>query len=155
MGGQYCVGGFAWVWPDYLDGLQNIYNRPFPNKMGVAYPGFNAFYAEGGWGDIPWKIPVDPSTFQATLDLAAEKTDIIQLVTWNDYGEGTIIEPTLEFEYSYLEILQRKTGAPYTVDDLRHLTDIFNSRVKYANDPKMSKELEQHHYEFVRGVRRH
>ena len=154
MGGSYCEGGYAWVWPDYLDGLQNIYSKPFPIMMGTAYPGFNAFYSQGGWGDIPWKIPVEPATFQATLDLALEKTDLVQLVTWNDYGEGTIIEPTFEFEYAYLEILQKATGVPYNVDDLKALTDIYNSRVKYAHDPIMSEKLRQKHLDYVKGVTR-
>jgi hypothetical protein len=51
--------------------------------------------------------------------------DIIQLVTWNDYGEGTMIEPTHEFGYTFLEVVQQarvqEQGAafPFTPDDLR------------------------------------
>ena len=42
--GNSAKGGFAWVWPDYLDGLKRIYSKNVPVKFGVAYPGFNAFY---------------------------------------------------------------------------------------------------------------
>jgi hypothetical protein len=31
---------------------------------------------------------------------------VVQLVTWNDYGEGTVIEPTHEFGYRFLEIIR-------------------------------------------------
>lgn len=118
--------------------------------MGVAYPGFNAFYAEGGWGDIPWKIPVDPSTFRATLDLALDRTDFVQVATWNDYGEGTIIEPTVEFQTAYLDIIQEKTKVPHTPEDFKYLTDLYHKRVKYANDTKMSEELTKQHYDFIK-----
>ena len=43
-------------------------------------------------------------TFDAAL---AANASIIQLVTWNDYGEGTIIEPTAETGYQALEIVQQ------------------------------------------------
>ncbi len=49
----------------------------------------------------------------------------IQLVTWNDYGEGTMIEPTHEFGYTFLEIVQQARrkelgqAFTFTADDLR------------------------------------
>ena len=60
-----------------------------------------------------------------TLARAGENASLIQIVTWNDYGEGTIIEPTIEFGYRYLEALQnyRRKQAdktfPYSAEDLR------------------------------------
>jgi len=151
-GGSSCKGGFAWVWPDYLGGLRNIYNKNFQVKFGVAYPGFNAFYSQGGWGDIPWKIDVSPSTFEATLDLAFQHTEHVQVATWNDYGEGTIIEPTVEFKYNYLTILQKKLGVNHNQADLENLTKIYQGRVLYANDTVRSKELERQHFELVHKV---
>ena len=51
--------------------------------------------------------PAGGETFRHTLERAiAVNPEIIQLVTWNDYGEGTIIEPTEEFGYERLEIVQ-------------------------------------------------
>ena len=50
-------------------------------------------------------------------------SELIQIATWNDYGEGTIIEPTEEFAYRYLESLQRRFAADkkftYTQWDFR------------------------------------
>jgi hypothetical protein len=63
-------------------------------KMGVVYPGFHDFYKEGGWGDSYFFIDHQgTNTFKATLELAlASSAGYIQAATWNDYGEGTIIE---------------------------------------------------------------
>jgi len=50
---------------------------------------------------------------------------LVQLVTWNDYGEGTMIEPTHEFGYTFLEVIQRARrdelgeAFRFTADDLR------------------------------------
>jgi hypothetical protein len=49
----------------------------------------------------------------------------VQLVTWNDYGEGTVIEPTHEDGYAALEAVQdarRKElgdAFTFTAEDLR------------------------------------
>ena len=32
---------------------------------------------------------------------------LIQIATWNDWGEGTVIEPSVEFGYRDLEVIQR------------------------------------------------
>ena len=55
---------------------------------------------------------------------AAFKPAIIQIVTWNDYGEGTIIEPTVERGYKELEYIQDRVrkwnpGFPFTKEDMR------------------------------------
>ena len=35
------------------------------------------------------------------------KAAIVQVATWNDWGEGTVIEPSREFGYRDLEMLQK------------------------------------------------
>ncbi|CAG2123160.1 unnamed protein product, partial [Medioppia subpectinata] len=99
--GGMSQGEFAWPAQDFIGGLNNFYNKG-GLKVGCAYSGFNSFYKEGGWGDFPWSIPVNTNNFQQTLDLALQHTDVVQVATWNDYGEGTQIEPTLEFQYQFL-----------------------------------------------------
>jgi hypothetical protein len=76
--------------------------------VGSAFPAFHDIYAQAGvrasYGSIAHR---DGATFRETLALALENNaQIVQLVTWNDYGEGTIIEPTEESGYQYLEIVQ-------------------------------------------------
>jgi hypothetical protein len=60
----------------------------------VAYPGFHAFYGEGGWPGPMFYIEYGVETFTRTWEMALNNTEIIQICTWNDYGEGTVIEPT-------------------------------------------------------------
>jgi hypothetical protein len=33
------------------------------------------------------------------------KPSIIQIATWNDWGEGTVVEPSREFGYRDLELV--------------------------------------------------
>ena len=72
---------------------------------------------------------------QQTLEVAMKGPwPIIQLVTWNDYGEGTMIEPTVEFGYTFLEAVQdarRQEAGPafrYTPDDLKLPARLFALR---------------------------
>ena len=97
-----------------------------PHPMASAFAGFHDIYAEAGVGEsYGYLDPQGGITLQSTLELARDSgAPMIQLVTWNDYGEGTMIEPTCEFGTSYLEIVQsfrRSLDAnfPYTAADLR------------------------------------
>ena len=59
---------------------------------------------------------------------------MILLVTWNDYGEGTMIGPTYEFGYLFLEIIQEaRRHEPgqtfrFTAADLRLPARLFQLR---------------------------
>jgi len=61
---------------------------------------------------------------------------LIQLVTWNDYGEGTMIEPTHEFGYTFLEIIQQARrkelgqAFTFTAEDLRLPSHLYALRKK-------------------------
>jgi hypothetical protein len=74
-----------------------------------VFPGFHDIYQEAGVGpSYGYLDSQDGKTFEYTFQKALErKPDIIQIVTWNDYGEGTNIEPTLEYSMQYLEMIQR------------------------------------------------
>mgnify|MGYP000368181993 CR=1 FL=1 len=72
-----------------------------------------------------------------TLDLAIEnKTsiDALQLVTWNDFGEGTMYEPTYEYGFKMLTNLQAKLGVSYSEYELQQIYRLFDLRKKYSND---------------------
>jgi hypothetical protein len=77
-----------------------------------------------------------------------QNPDVIQLITWNDYGEGTIIEPTEEFGYRYLETVQRAQrtlqGAdfPFVDADLQLPLEIFNLRQAAAGDDAVNAQLD-------------
>ena len=79
----------------------------------VAYPRFIDIYAEAGVHDSWGRIPDDGgATFRSSLDQALETgAPLIQLATWNDWGEGTAIEPSREYGYRDLEYLQTRRRA--------------------------------------------
>jgi hypothetical protein len=105
-------GEFLWVnpHPSYSD------KDKFGMYIGGAMPGFYDHYKESGQGNgYTTYDREDGALFQRQLDAAKNAgLDWVQLSTWNDYGEGTIIEPTTEFKYQYLEMAQKFAGVGYT-----------------------------------------
>lgn len=150
--GANAQGEYAWVYKNHLSDLQGFYNKNYSGtKMASAYPGFKSFYTEGGWGTNPFQIDVSLQTFQTTLDLALQSNaPSVQLVTWNDYGEGTMLEPTQEFQFSFLTSLQQKLK----VKDLqeKHLNavwQLYQYRQKAKTNAALSKKLDQVFYYLV------
>jgi hypothetical protein len=147
--GSNATGEFAWIPQDNLATLTHFYTTYTygGTKFGSAYPGFNSFYAEGGWGGPTWTIAYNNlSNFQQTLDLALAQSNInyIQLATWNDYGEGTMIEPTKEFNYGFLTTLQQKLGVQsLDQSDLEAVAQYYSLKVQYANDAAKQQQLTQ------------
>ena len=79
------------------------------------------YYPQGGWGNSLFvREHNGTATLQSTLKLA--KTNGLaglQPVTWNDSGEGTMLETTLDFTYGSLETIQRYSGVSYTRSELQ------------------------------------
>ncbi|MES2741730.1 MAG: carbohydrate-binding protein [Pseudomonadota bacterium] len=140
-GGANSQGEFAWVYQDgtpFLSHLTNFYQnaQDYGLKMGVAAPGFNPFYAAGGWGSNAFVVEHNGlNTFKATFDLALSKNSPrIQIATWNDYGEGTDIEPTREFGYGFLTYMQQRLGVNLGQADLELVNELFNQRKRFAGN---------------------
>lgn len=128
-------GGFSWVHWEAWEGtptpdvtkrrLRNTYTglSKEPSQLIVsAYPGFNDVYAERH-RELAHR---DGETLRESLAVCMEGPwPVAQLVTWNDYGEGTVIEPTHEFGYKFLEVIQEARrmeigeAFPFTAEDLR------------------------------------
>jgi len=130
------AGEYPWIYSDFYDGLRNFYNnRPLNVKFGVAYPGFRTFYEQGGWGGPGFSLPVALDTFSQTLDLAIQaNVPYIQLATWNDYGEGTMVEPTREFGNGFLNILQQRQGLKYGDKELELVKSLYRKRMEYKDN---------------------
>ncbi|MCP3135949.1 glycoside hydrolase family 71/99-like protein [Pyxidicoccus sp. QH1ED-7-1] len=145
--GGNASGEYAWIYSDFTAGLNHFYNNhPVPLKLGVAYPGFHTFYSAGGWGGPTWSLPHNGlSSFGQTLDLAKNSGSVnhIQLATWNDYGEGTMLEPTREFGYGFLTTLQQKLGVPYSQRELELINTLYQQRKQYAGNAAKQAELDQ------------
>jgi len=118
--------------------------------VGSAFPAFHDIYEEAGVrGSYGYLDPQDGQTFRDTLRWALDaNAGIIQLVTWNDYGEGTIIEPTEETGYQYLEIMQETRRSldsdfTFTADDLRLPLQIFELRKAHPDDEAINATLDE------------
>jgi len=153
--GANASGEFSWVYQNnsHIDNFYKNQINKFDFSMGSAYPGFKDFYADGGWGaGQGWTIEHNNSaTFEQTLSLAENaKVDYLQLVTWNDFGEGTMIEPTQEFGYLFLEKLQVFTGVTYSTDAFEYITKLYNLRISMATDSEAQKQLDEAFIHFVK-----
>lgn len=77
-------------------------------------------------------------------------------MTWNDYGEGTIIEPTQEFGYQYLGIVQntrRPLSADFstTPDDLRLPLALYRLRTAHTGDAAINAQLDEAYTALIAG----
>ena len=131
------------AWRAYLS---QLYQK---GGVGTAFPKFHDIYEEAGVRESYGYLDDQEGTvFGETLELAGESASLIQIVTWNDYGEGTIIEPTIEFGYRYLETLQnyRKKHAgetfPYNAEDLRLPIALCQLRQQAAADGRTATHLD-------------
>lgn len=130
------------VWMDYLKRLDSR-----ENSIAVAFPGFHDIYKEAGLHDSYGFIDDrDGVTFSETMELAQQsRSPIIQIATWNDYGEGTVIEPTVNKGYRYLEVLQRSLapGSGYTADDLRLPVELYKLKKQVGQNPAQVSQLQR------------
>lgn len=137
-------GGFTWIhwepWKGEADdakvrtGLERSLTLPSSDPKQViasAVTGYHDIYKQPN----PRLDHRGGKTLRQSLDVAlASPVEIVQLVTWNDYGEGTMIEPTHEFGYTFLEIVQEASrrqkgnGLPFTAADLRLPEKLYRAR---------------------------
>lgn len=139
--GDNCVGEYLWVnpTPDYSSA------KNFEMYIGGAMPGFWDVYKEFGQGDgYTTYDRENGALFKRQLNAAKDAgLDWLQISTWNDYGEGTTIEPTEEYGYQCLVALQEFTGVTYKQSNLEQIYKWYQLRVKYANDSAKKKVLNQ------------
>lgn len=119
-------GAFGWVpvsegktveAPAWTAELATLYaqeraaGRPF---VALAFPGYHDFYAQAGVGPSYGRIDSRAGrTFEESLDQAIlSGSPIVQVATWNDYGEGTNIEPTTANPnwYPHLQAIRKRLG---------------------------------------------
>jgi len=64
-------------------------------------------------------------------------------VSWNDFGEGTIIEPTVEWQYGYLEKLQAFTGVTYNKSVFELILKYYQKRKEHKGDTVAQDKLDE------------
>ncbi|MBN1415104.1 MAG: hypothetical protein JW973_08405 [Bacteroidales bacterium] len=144
-------GEYIWVDNSSLDAKYAGMNA-FDHYIGGAYPGFRDYYEEGGWGTgFAWEIDHNNGeTFETNLQKAGNSgVEFLQLITWNDFGEGTMIEPTLEFEYEFLERMQNFAGTTFQKAELWKINKLYTLRKEFSGRQKEQKILDQAFYYFV------
>jgi regulation of enolase protein 1 (concanavalin A-like superfamily) len=146
---SFAAGAYNWLpmyesvggvlsWRAMVREIDDFYRRSryWEYHIAGAWPGNEDIYSQAGVGpSFGYLDPRDGETFAATLERAfASNPIIVQLATWNDYGEGTIIEPTIEFGYKYLEMVQDArrewvdADFPFSAEDLHLPLRLYNLR---------------------------
>src|SRR5690606_347544 len=97
--------------------------------------------------DIPYK---NGELLDELLQMAKDnKMDYLQLITWNDFGEGTMIEPTVEFQYKFLESVQHFTGVDYGKPNLEAIYTYYKLKKQVTQGYTQQKQLTQVFYYLI------
>jgi len=112
-------------------GLSLEYNRTF---MPSVIPGF-VHLKDDTWVSGGWNLQRDLGMFSMLLESAlkyatsADGKKMIKIDTWSDYGEGTVIEPTIEEGFAYLEVMKDVLTAPSIFNMSWFPLDVRNDKV--------------------------
>jgi hypothetical protein len=155
------IGSFAWppMWASKdgeldakeLDAYLDRFSKQEGLKIGCAFPGFHDIYKEASTQPSHGFLDArNGETLQHTMGRALELgSPIIQIATWNDFGEGTCIEPTREYGFRYLEAVQdaRRRFAddpfPFRPDDLRLPLRVHQLRKRFAPSSPERRTLDE------------
>ena len=134
-------GAFAWVpvspgaavepgvWQARLSAQYAASTREHP-VLAMAFPGFHDYYEQAGKGKSFGRINRDDGrTLADSLDQALRSgAPIVQIATWNDYGEGTVVEPTAGRGHRDLELIMSRLRPAADPGALRAITESFQRR---------------------------
>lgn len=145
-------GTFDWPQPQVgLAGVDTYYGSVGRQSvfMPTAFPHFHDIYKAAKVQEGYPTIPDDEGrTFAMTLERGLKSgAPFVQIATWNDWGEGTVVEPSEEFGYRDLETIQRLRWARDTrfmviPADLRLPYRLWLLRGLQAQQPQLKPELD-------------
>jgi hypothetical protein len=123
----------------------------WPSYISSVFPRFHDIYQQAGTRQYMGYLgDHSGSILRQTLNRAvANDSAIVQIVTWNDYGEGTIVEPTREYGFRDLGIIQEvireklKPGLLYRTNDFELAIRLFQLRRESDVDKSSSVELDR------------
>ena len=132
----------------------------WPAYISSGFPRFHDIYAQAGVSpSYGYLDDANGQTLTNTLSRAmTNNSAIVQLVTWNDFGEGTIVEPTLDYGYRDLGIVQNlrrqylTPGFPYHTNDLAMPLRLYLLRKQYGSNADLSAELNRIFTNIVSGT---
>ena len=151
--------------PAYLEAARGSYvwcvsapeRAAFYKEAGAAFAAGNLRYWVGGvspgfddtgvwgWGNGPRKTDRrGTDEYRDTWNqLLEHRPSAVQVITWNDFGEGTVIEPTEEFEFTFLDLTEefigRFSGRPVRAGDNRWPLRIHRMRKLVEKLPEASR----------------
>ena len=131
----------------------------WPAFISSAFPRFHDIYQRAGGGNyLGYLGDHHGDTFRETLSRAmTNSAAIVQVVTWNDFGEGSMIEPTREYGYRDLGILQDfrrqylQSDFSGSTNDLNLPLRFYNLRRQYRANATVSAKLDQVFTDLVSG----
>ncbi len=123
----------------------------WPAYISSAFPRFHDIYAQAGVSPSYGYLDDDNGgTFQNTLRRALTNTSaLVQVVTWNDYGEGTVVEPTTQYQLRDLGVLQdfrrayQDANYAGTTNDLSLAFRLYHARAQAAGNTALAAELDR------------
>lgn len=147
----YGDGVFGWPTPskgfEGEEEFRRLY-RDQPTSIPVAYPRFVDFYEEGGQKGYPDMPDREGRTYRETLANALSwAKEAVQVATWNDWQEGTQIEPSREHRLRDLEATQearRKIDRafPFRKEDLQLPWLLYQARKRKIDSTKLDQARE-------------
>ncbi len=131
----------------------------WPAFISSAFPRFHDIYQRAAvrnyWGYLGDRRG---DTFRETLSRGMTNASVmVQVVTWNDFGEGTMVEPTREYGYRDLGLIQdfRRQyldhGFSNTTNELAMALRFYNLRRSSSNNAAKSTQLDQAFANIVSG----
>jgi len=142
----------------YLDSFEQK-AASWPAFIGSAFPRFHDIYSQAGVGaSYGYLDDANGTTLTNTQRRAlTNNSAFVHLVTWNDFGEGTVIEPTLDYGYRDLGMVQNfrrqylEPDFSYTTNDLTTAYRFYNLRRQFQTNAAISAELNRIFTNIVRG----
>ncbi len=162
------AGAFSWppMWMSQVPGTGGILSdaalrsylaefdqkaAAWPLHISSAFPRFHDIYQRAGVRNyLGYLGDRHSDTLRETLSRAMTNSSaLIQVVTWNDFGEGSMVEPTEEYGYRDLGIIQdlrRQYLQPdfsRSTNDLAMALRFYNLRRQYATNAMASRQLDE------------
>jgi hypothetical protein len=156
-------GGTNTLTPSQLESyLANFEQKAarWPAFVSSAFPRFYDVYAQAGArASYGYLDDANGATLINTLSRAmTNRSAIVQLVTWNDFGEGTSVEPTAEYGFRDLALIQSlrrqylQPGFTYNTNDLAMAFRFYHLRKQYSHNAAISAELDRVFTNIISGA---
>ncbi len=158
-------GAFAWCGdPEYRDWFyrtaeDQLSGNTISTFTGVASPGFDDS-GVWGWGNGPrFRDRRDGEEYRENWrEILVANPPAVQIVTWNDFEEGTTIEPAREYGFTYLDMTEsfiaEYTGRPADLsdNDAAYLLYQLRMHLRINPDASLSGQLNAQREAWVNGA---